>query len=94
VNPLERRRRRSAIEAAMACVIVLLIVQMWLLTATLESFLAGHHGVAGAAFAVSVSLFLLCAALYALVVRLDRSRGTDDQRRSTSGPWEINRGQP
>ena len=89
MNPLERRRRRSAIEAAMACVIVLLIVQMWLLTATLESFLAGHHGVAGAAFAVSVSLFLLCAGLYGLVVRLDRSRGTDEPRRSTSGPWRI-----
>ena len=36
MNPLERRRRRAAIDAAMACVIVLLIVQMWLLTATLE----------------------------------------------------------
>jgi hypothetical protein len=94
VNPLERRRRRSAIEAAMACVIVLLVVQMWLLTATLESFLAGHHGVAGAAFAVSVSLFLLSAALYGLVVRLDRGRGIDEPRRSTSGPWEISRGQP
>ena len=36
MNPLELRRRRAAIDAAMACVVVLLIVQMWLLTATLE----------------------------------------------------------
>ena len=89
MNPLERRRRRAAVEAAMACVILLLIVQMWLLTATLESFLAGHRGVAGAAFAVSVFLFLLCGAIYGLVVRLDRSRSAEEPRRSTSGPWTI-----
>ena len=57
MNPLRRRRQRSAIEAAMMCVIVLLVVQMWLLTATLESYLAGHRGVAGPAFAVSAGLF-------------------------------------
>jgi hypothetical protein len=89
VNPLERRRRRAAIEAAMACVIVLLIVQMWLLTATLESFLAGHRGVAGVAFAVSASLFLLCGALYLLVARLDRSRPLEEARPSDAGPWRM-----
>jgi len=92
VNPLERRRRRSAIDAAMACVIVLLIVQMWLLAATLESFLAGHRGVAAPAFAVSAGLFLVCGALYGLVMRLDRSRTPDEPPRSSSGPWQI--GQP
>ena len=89
MNPLERRRRRSAIDAAMACVILLLIVQMWLLTATLESYLAGHHGVAGIAFAVSACLFLLCGGLYLLVVRLDRARGPDEPAQSSAGPWEM-----
>ena len=94
MNPLERRRLRSAIGAAMACVILLLIVQMWLLTATLESFLAGHRGVAGPAFAVSSCLFLLCGALYALVMRLDRSRAPEELPRSTSGPWRIGAADP
>jgi hypothetical protein len=89
VNPLERRRRRSAIDAAMACVIVMLIVQMWLLTATLESYLAGHHGVAGVAFAVSASLFLLCGALYLLVTRLDRAQDPTDTPTSSAGPWRM-----
>lgn len=89
MNPLERRRRRAAIDAAMACVIVLLIVQMWLLTATLESFLAGHRGVAGVAFAVSACLFLLCGAFYLLVVRLDRSRASDEAMPSPAGPWRM-----
>ena len=41
-----RSKRRAAIDAAMLFVVVLLAVQMWLLTATLESNLAGHAGVA------------------------------------------------
>jgi predicted Co/Zn/Cd cation transporter (cation efflux family) len=73
----------------MACVILLLIVQMWLLTATLESFLAGHRAVAGAAFAVSVCLFSLCGALYVVVGRLDRSRDAEEPPRSGSGPWTL-----
>ena len=89
MNPLERRRRRAAIDAAMACVIVLLIVQMWLLTATLESYLAGHHGVAGVAFAVSGCLFLLCGALYLLVTRLDRAQGPAGTPPSSAGPWRM-----
>jgi hypothetical protein len=89
VNPLERRRRRAAIDAAMACVVVLLIVQMWLLTATLESFLAGHRGVAGIAFAVSAFLFLLCGAFYLLVVRIDRGRSPDEPMPSPAGPWRM-----
>ncbi len=44
-NPA-RRRRRVAIDAAMVMIILVLMVQMWLLTATLESYLAGHHGAA------------------------------------------------
>lgn len=89
MNPFVRRRRRAAIEAAMACVVVLLIVQMWLLTATLESYLAGHHDVAGTAFAISAGLFLLCGALYLMVARLDRTSAPDDRPQSTAGPWRM-----
>ena len=76
MNPLERRRRRSAIDAAMACVIVLLIVQMWLLTATLEAFLGGHRGPALPAAIVSLALFGACFALYLFIERVDRARGS------------------
>ena len=43
--PSSRRTAASstAIDGAIALIAVLLIVQMWLLTATLESFLAGHR---------------------------------------------------
>ncbi len=84
----ERRRRRAAIDAAMVIVILILMVQMWLLTASLESFLAGHTGVALPGFVASLVLFAACAGLYRLVVRLDRTPETED-RPTASGPWVI-----
>jgi hypothetical protein len=53
-------------------VILVLMVQMWLLTATLESYLAGHHGVAAPALISSLVLFGFCGFLYRLVLRIDR----------------------
>ena len=67
-----RRRRGVAIDAAMVLVILVLMVQMWLLTATLESYLAGHHDVVIPGLAVSAVLVLACLALYAFVRRVDR----------------------
>ena len=88
-----RRRRRVAIDAAMVLVILVLMVQMWLLTATLESYLAGHHGVALPGFVSSVGLFAVCVFLYALVLRIDRMpERTDRVPPSGAGPWRIGRG--
>ena len=88
-NPA-RRRRRVAIDAAMVMVILVLMVQMWLLTATLESYLAGHRGVALPALLSSVALFAVCLFLYLLVLRIDRM--TDSAKEvpaSGAGPWRI-----
>src|SRR5688572_15402740 len=59
-----RRRRRmngippqnrglTAIDGAMVLIIVLLIVQIWLLSATLESYLAGHREAAAPSAVIS-----------------------------------------
>ena len=85
-----RRRRRVAIDAVMVLVIIVLMVQMWLLTATLESYLAGHHGVALPGFLSSAVLFACCVFLYVLVLRIDRMPERGGQvPRSQSGPWRI-----
>ena len=66
------RRGATAIDGALALIAILLVVQMWLLTATLEAFLAGHReGVLPAALASAV-LLLACAGLYLFVDRIDR----------------------
>jgi hypothetical protein len=49
---------------------------MWLLTATLESYLAGHHEAALSGAVISAILFSACGGLYLFVARVDRkSRG-------------------
>lgn len=68
------RQKRSlvAIDGALALIVVLLVVQMWLLSATLEAFLDGRRGVALPAAIVSALLFAGCAALTMLIYRIDR----------------------
>ena len=86
-----RARRRVAIDAAMFIVVLVLVVQMWLLTATLESYLAGHHGVALPALLSSLVLFAVCAFLYRLVLRIDRmsDERVQSSEGSPAGPWRI-----
>jgi hypothetical protein len=88
-NPA-RRRRRVAIDAAMVMIILVLMVQMWLLTATLESYLAGHHGAALPGLVSSLVLFGVCALLYRLVLRIDRMKEREQlSEAGSSGPWRI-----
>lgn len=66
-----RQRGLTAISGAIALIVVLLIVQIWLLTASLESFLAGHNSVAVPAVITSGVILLICVALYIFVLRVD-----------------------
>jgi hypothetical protein len=60
-----------AIDGALSLLAVLLIVQMWLVTAALESFLAGHHEVALPAAIVSLVLCVSAVGLYLFVSAID-----------------------
>jgi Cu/Ag efflux pump CusA len=71
------QRAMTAISGAVALLVILLMVQIWLLTATLESFLAGHRGTALPAALISGVLFLACMGIYLLVDRLDREARKD-----------------
>ncbi len=67
----QRNRGLTAIDAVTALLVILLIVQIWLLSATLDTVLAGHAETALPAAAVSGLLFLTCFALYRFVRRVD-----------------------
>ena len=64
-------RGLTAIDGAMVLIIVLLIVQIWLLSATLESYLAGHRDAAVPGAIISAVLFAACFGLYRFVDRID-----------------------
>jgi hypothetical protein len=55
----------------MSLIAVLLIVQIWLLSAALESFLANNHRAALPAAIFSGTIFLVCFGLYTFVHRVD-----------------------
>ena len=65
-------RRRTLIDAAICFVVILLVTQMWLLTATLESYLAGHSDVALPGMLVSAVLFAGCFGLHRIVASADK----------------------
>jgi hypothetical protein len=72
---LERSKQRRglvAIDGAMALIIILLIVQIWLLSSTSETFLAGHAGAVLPAAIFSGLVFLGCLALDLFVTRVDQ----------------------
>ncbi|HTS29478.1 MAG TPA: DUF6755 family protein [Bryobacteraceae bacterium] len=66
-----QNRGLTAIDGAMVLIIVLLMVQIWLLSATLETYLAGHREAALPGAIISAILFAACLALYRFVDRLD-----------------------
>jgi hypothetical protein len=66
-----QNRGLTAIAGAMSLIAVLLIVQIWLLSAALESFLGGNRHTALPAAIFSGVMFLICLGLYAFVDRVD-----------------------
>lgn len=71
-----KTRGLTAIAGAMSLIAVLLIVQIWLLSAALESFLAGKHHTALPAAIFSGLMFLVCFGLYLFVDRWTLMFGT------------------
>jgi hypothetical protein len=72
LEPSKQRRGLVAIDGAMALIVILLIVQIWLLSATLETYLAGHTGAVLPAAIFSGLIFSGCLALDFFVRRVDQ----------------------
>lgn len=74
-RPLDAPRRHglTAIDGAIALMVILLIVQMWLLMATVNSFLAGMRAAALPAAIASAILSLACLGLVVFIEGVDRS---------------------
>lgn len=69
----QQNRGLTAIDAVTALLAILLVVQMWLLSATLDSFLAGHVETAIPAAVASGLLCFGCFALYRFIRRIDKN---------------------
>ncbi len=68
-----QKKGLTAIDGAMALIVILLLVQIWLVVATLETYLAGHLESVLAGAIISGLLFLACFGLYLFIERMDTS---------------------
>jgi hypothetical protein len=64
-------RGLTAIDGAMALIVILLLVQIWLVIATLETYLAGHHETALPGAIISGIIFVACFGLFVFIERMD-----------------------
>ena len=71
-NLPQQRRGLTAIDAITALIVILLTMQVWLLSATLDAFLAGHTETAVPGAIVSGVLCAMCFAMYGFIRRVDR----------------------
>ncbi len=76
-NIPSQRRGLTAIDAITALIVILLMTQIWLLSATLDTFLAGHTETALPGAIVSGVLCVACLAMYGFVRRVDRDSRPD-----------------
>lgn len=68
------RRGTTALDGTAALIIVLLMVQVWLLSATLDAYLAGHTDAALPGALCSGLIFAGVAALYSFAQRVAGGR--------------------
>jgi hypothetical protein len=73
LEPSKQRRGLVAIDGAMALIVILVIVQIWLLSATLETYLAGHAEAVLPGAIFSGLLFSAALTLNSFVSRVDKS---------------------
>jgi len=72
-------RGLGAIDGAMSLILILLIVQIWLVSATLNSYLAGYDEAVLPGAIISGLLFLGSLGLYRFVTGVERRLGSGPQ---------------
>jgi hypothetical protein len=64
----------TIIYGALSFIAILVVLQLWLLTATMNAWLGGDDSVVWPAAAVSIAVFALNAGLLAYLGRIERTR--------------------
>ena len=73
-RPFSRDQRTTIIYGMLVFVLIVVILQLWLLTATMNAWLGGDEAVVWPAAAVSAAGFALNAGLLKYLGRIERTR--------------------
>lgn len=73
-RPFTREQRMTVIYGMIAFILILVILQLWLLTATMNAYLGGDEGVIWPAVAASILCLALNAGLLRYLYVIERVR--------------------
>ena len=73
-RPFSRAQRATIVNGMLAFVVMLVILQLWLLTATMNAYLGGDDSVIWPAAGASVVCLLLNAGLLRYLYHIERTR--------------------
>ena len=73
-RPFTRDQRTTIVHGMLAFVVILVVLQLWLLTATMNAYLGGERSIVWPAAFASSFCFLLNAGLLRYLRRIERPR--------------------
>ena len=73
-RPFSRRQRMTVLSGMLAFLITLVLLQLWLLTATMNAYLGGDERVIWPAAFASLGCLLLAVGLLRYLYAIDRAR--------------------
>jgi hypothetical protein len=77
-RPFSRAQRTTLVHGMLVFVLMIVILQLWLLTATMNAWLGGDDSVVWPGAAVSAGGLLLNVGLLTFLGRIERTRRTEE----------------
>ena len=74
-RPFSREQRLTIVHGMLIFVLVIVVLQLWLLTTTMNAWLGGDDAIVWPAAAASLSCLTLNVGLFRYLVRMERTRG-------------------
>jgi uncharacterized protein DUF6755 len=74
-RPFSREQRLTIIQGMLIFVLIVVVLQLWLLTATMNAWLGGDASLVWPAAAASAAGLALNVGLFLYLTRLERTRG-------------------
>jgi divalent metal cation (Fe/Co/Zn/Cd) transporter len=75
-RPFSREQRLTIVQGMLVFVLIVVVLQLWLLTATMNAWLGGDDGIVWPAAAVSAGCLALNIGLFRYLIRLERAAKT------------------
>ena len=77
-RPFSRDQRTTIVNGMLVFVLIVVVLQLWLLTATMNAWLGGDESIVWPGAAVSAACLALNVGLFSYLRRIERARGGEE----------------